>query len=101
MIQLVCQEKKWEIVEIDGRDVPYFTANMILTALFNMTCNPAVVLPAGRSKRNLPIGIQVVARRWNDMALLSATDALTEITGPFQAPPDFQIRFLWTKAPKA
>ena len=76
-------------IEIDGRDVPYFTATMSFTTVFNMTGNPVVVLPAGQSKGGLPIGIQAVGQRWNDMALLAATEALTEITGGFQAPPDF------------
>jgi len=81
--------KTGQPIEIDGRDVPYFTANMSFTTVFNMTGNPVVVLPAGRSEGGLPIGIQVVGQLWNDMALLEAAEALTEITGAFQAPPDF------------
>ncbi len=77
-------------IEIDAVDVPYFTANMSFTTMFNMTGNPAVVIPVGKSKEGLPIGIQVIGQRWNDMALLSAAEALTEITGDFQAPPDFK-----------
>ncbi len=81
--------KTGQPIKIDGRDVPYFTANMSFTTVFNMTGSPVVVLPAGQSKAGLPIGIQVVGRLWNDMALLSVAEALTEVTGGFQSPPGF------------
>ncbi len=81
--------KAGQPIEIDGRAVPYFTANMSFTTIFNMTGNPVVVLPAGRTKDGLPIGIQVVGRLWNDMALLSAAEALADVTGAFQPPPGF------------
>ena len=81
--------KTGQPIEIDGQDVPYFTANMSFTTIFNMTGNPVVVLPASQSKGGLPIGIQVVGRLWKDMALLSVAEALTDIIGVFQAPPGF------------
>ncbi len=81
--------KPGQPIEIDGRAVPYFTANMSFTTIFNMTGNPVVVLPAGKTKDGLPIGIQVVGRLWNDMALLSVAEALADVTGVFQAPPGF------------
>jgi amidase len=76
-------------IDIDGSKMPYFTANMSFTSVFNLTGNPVVVLPAGRSSDGLPIGIQVIGRRWQDMHLLSVAEALTEVTGPFQAPSGF------------
>ncbi|MBT3391335.1 MAG: amidase [Chloroflexi bacterium] len=81
--------KTGQPIEIDGQDVPYFTANMSFTTIFNMTGNPVVVLPAGHTKAGIPVGIQAVGQRWNDMALLAAAEALTEITGKFQSPPNF------------
>jgi Asp-tRNA(Asn)/Glu-tRNA(Gln) amidotransferase A subunit family amidase len=51
--------------------------------------NPVVVLPVGRSKEGLPLGIQVVGRRGQDMELLAVAEALTEVTGPFQHPPGY------------
>ena len=80
--------KTGQPIEIDGTKVPYFTANMSFTSVFNMTGNPVVVLPVGHSEEGLPIGVQVVGKCWEDMALLSVAEALTEITGGFQAPPD-------------
>jgi len=81
--------KMGEPVEIDGSKVPYLTANMSFTTVFNLTGNPAVALPVGQTKDGLPIGIQVVGRLWQDMTLLSVAEALTEITGAFQAPLGF------------
>ena len=81
--------KMGQPVEIDGGNVPYFTANMSFTTVFNFTGNPVVVLPIGQTENGLPVGIQVVGRRWHDMALLSTAEALTEITGAFKAPPGF------------
>jgi amidase len=42
-----------------------------------------------QSKEGLPIGVQVVGQRWDDMALLATAEKLSEITGDFQAPPNF------------
>ncbi len=82
--------KMGQPIEIDGHSVPYFTANMSFTTIFNMTGNPVVVLPAGQTNDGLPIGIQVVGQHWNDMALLSVAEALADMTGGFQAPPGFR-----------
>lgn len=81
--------KMGQPIEIDGSNVPYFTANMSFTTVFNLTGNPVVVLPVGQTTDGLPIGIQVVGRQWQDMALLSVAEALTEITGAFQTPLGF------------
>ena len=81
--------KTGQPVKIDDQDVPYFKANLSFTCVFNMTGNPAVVIPLGQSKDGLPIGVQVVGQRWKDMAVLSVAEALTEVTSEFQAPPGY------------
>lgn len=81
--------KMGQPVEVDGRNVPYFTANMSFTSVFNMTGKPVVVLPVGSSADGLPMGIQVVGRHWQDMELLTTAEALTGVTGTFQAPPGY------------
>jgi amidase len=74
-------------VEVDGLKIPYLLATSMYTAIFNLTGNPVVVLPLGQSREGLPFGVQVVGRRWNDMALLAIAEQLTRFTGLFQAPP--------------
>jgi amidase len=74
-------------VEMDGQKIPYLLATSVYTALFNLTGNPVVVLPLTQTKDGLPIGVQVVGKRWNDMALLAIAEQLTRVTGGFRFPP--------------
>ncbi len=78
-----------EPLDVDGRKVEYYTANMSYTTPFNLTGNPVVVLPLTRSEQGLPIGVQVVGRRWRDMKLLAVATRLSDLTGPFERPPGF------------
>jgi amidase len=74
-------------VDIDGQEMPYLLATSVHTGLFNLTGSPAIVLPFAHSKEGLPIGVQLVGKRWDDMALLSVAQTLTYVTGPFRHPP--------------
>lgn len=76
-------------IEIDGQPQSYHTTNVGYTAVFNITGSPVVVLPAGRSSAGLPLGIQVVGRRWRDMELLAVAEAIADVTGSFQPPPGY------------
>ncbi|PKN46122.1 MAG: hypothetical protein CVU59_07015 [Deltaproteobacteria bacterium HGW-Deltaproteobacteria-17] len=74
-------------LEVDGIAVPGHLATLGMTCPFNLTGSPVVVLPMGRSREGLPMGCQLVGRRWEDMALLDVAEALSEVTGPFVPPP--------------
>jgi amidase len=74
-------------IAVDDRTVPYWVAGIHYTAPFNLTGNPAVVIPMTRSADGLPIGLQVVGKRWDDMRVLRIAQAISEIIGPFQPPP--------------
>jgi len=76
-------------LDVDGRKVQYYTANMSYTAPFNVTGSPVVVLPLTHSEEGLPIGVQVVGRRWHDMKLLAVAKRLAERTAPFRKPPGY------------
>jgi amidase len=76
-------------LEVDDQKLPYWVWSITYTAVFNLTGNPAVVLPLARSQTGLPIGIQVVGRRWRDMELLNLAQKLVEVTGFFQRPPGY------------
>ncbi len=76
-------------LDVDGQLLPYWIGNMAYTSILNLTGNPVVVLPLARSQEGLPIGVQVVGRRWHDMALLHVAAQLTAVTGPFQRPPGY------------
>ncbi len=74
-------------IEVDGASIPGNLAGTGYTCGFNLTGSPVVTIPLARSRDGLPIGVQIVGRRWGEMALLNAAEALTEITGPFRQPP--------------
>ncbi|MGL6339255.1 MAG: amidase [Waterburya sp.] len=58
-------------IEVDGVKFPYLLACGGYTMPLNFTGNPVVVIPIGKSKSGLPIGVQIVGRRWQDMELLA------------------------------
>lgn len=53
---------------------------------FNLTGNPAVVVPAGTSREGLPIGVQVVARAWEDEWALAVARVIEQALGPVRCP---------------
>ena len=73
-------------IEVDGVKFPYLLACGGYTMPLNLTGNPVVVIPIGQSKQGLPIGIQVVGKRWQDMSLLVTAEKLTETIDPWQKP---------------
>jgi amidase len=51
------------------------------TIPYSLSGNPCVVVRAGTSPENLPIGVQVVARNWNDLVALRAAAAVERALG--------------------
>ncbi|NEQ81417.1 MAG: amidase [Moorea sp. SIO2I5] len=76
-------------IEVDGQQFSYMMSIGAYTTPFNLTGNPAVVMPFTRSKKGLPMGIQIVGRRGSDMKLLGIAEKLTQVTGLFQRPPGY------------
>ena len=73
---------------VDGQEVAYWTVSAY-GALFNYTGHPAVVLPFTRDHAGLPIGIQLVGKRWSESRLLAVAAALAAVSGAFQRPPGY------------
>lgn len=76
-------------IAVDDRRVPYRLGGTGYTSPFNLTGHPVVVLPLARSTEGLPIGVQVVGRRWDEMKLLAIAEQLDTIVGPFRRPPGY------------
>src|SRR4029453_3477619 len=76
-------ERRWTV---DGRDVHYLDA-WRYTAWFNLLQNPAVSVPVHRSPEGLPIGVQVVARPWEEPLALAAARVIEQSRGAWVAPP--------------
>ena len=73
---------------VDGQEVAYWTVSAH-GALFNYTGHPAVVLPYTLDRAGLPIGIQLVGKRWSESHLLAVAAVLAEVTGAFRRPPGY------------
>lgn len=52
-----------------GNEHP-LTASTLFTAIFNITGQPAITLPCGRSEEGLPTGLQLVGRPFADSSLI-------------------------------
>ena len=76
-------------IYIDEQPANYYVANVSFTTVFNLTGSPVVIIPIGITDTGLPMGIQVVGRRWQDMRLLAVAKSLAEVAGPWQQPPGF------------
>jgi Asp-tRNA(Asn)/Glu-tRNA(Gln) amidotransferase A subunit family amidase len=75
-------ERKWKV---DGQELEYLDV-MRYTQWFNLLAAPAAVVPVGRSSEGLPIGVQVVARPFEDEVTLAIASAVDREFG-FVAPP--------------
>ncbi len=76
-------ERSWQV---EGKTVQYLDA-WSYTEWFNLLGTPAVVVPMGKSAEGLPIGVQIVARPWEEEIVLSVAAALEEQRGGWAPPP--------------
>jgi aspartyl-tRNA(Asn)/glutamyl-tRNA(Gln) amidotransferase subunit A len=58
-----------------------------LTFTFNMTGHPAASVPAGFVGDNLPVGLQIVGRRHDEVTVLRLAKAFEDLSGPPPCPP--------------
>jgi aspartyl-tRNA(Asn)/glutamyl-tRNA(Gln) amidotransferase subunit A len=65
--------------EVAGRPATPL-AWMPFTYPFNFTGQPAASLPAGLSKEGLPIGMQIVGRKFDDVGVLKLSKAFQEVS---------------------
>ncbi len=75
-------ERKWNV---EGQKVAYLDA-MRYTQWFNLLGGPAVVVPVGRSPDNLPIGVQIAGRPYQDEVVLGIAAALERDFGYLPPP---------------
>jgi amidase len=76
-------------IDIDGEIIPEDFAAVMSNVIFNFSGHPCVVVPIGYSREGLPIGAQIVGRRWGEMALLNAAEQISEIAGAYRIPPGY------------
>ena len=75
-------------LRVDDWDAPYHAVSGH-AALFNYTGHPAVALPHRQGNEGLPLGVQLVAKRWGDLRLLETARTVAALTAGFQRPPGY------------
>jgi Asp-tRNA(Asn)/Glu-tRNA(Gln) amidotransferase A subunit family amidase len=55
---------------------------------FNLLGTPCAVVPFSNSPEGLPIGVQIVARPWEEELVLSVAAELETQRGDWKAPPE-------------
>jgi amidase len=75
-------------LRVDGEAVDY---GMVSAhgSLFNYSGHPAVVVPCGLDDQRLPLGAQIVGKRWGESRLLGIASAVSPLGGAFVRPPGF------------
>ncbi len=77
-------ERQWII---EGTPVHYLDA-WRYAAWFNLLQNPGVSVPVAVSADGLPIGVQVVARPWEELTALAIARVIERSRGQWVAPPE-------------
>jgi amidase len=73
---------------VNGKTIPY-TDLLGWIAPATMCKLPATVVPVGRTRGGLPVGIQIVGSHLEDRTTLDFAKRLNELTGGFTPPPGF------------
>ncbi|MEA5502364.1 amidase [Halotia wernerae UHCC 0503] len=76
----------WSPIDIDGKPYPHAVANGAYTMPFNLSGHPAVVIPIGQTQNGLPIGMQIIGKRWCEIELLAIAHQLDQVINAFRTP---------------
>jgi amidase len=74
-------------LDVEGQRVSIFRAFSYAQA-GNVFDLPAVAVPVGRTRANLPIGVQIIGRPLAEQTVLAAARIIEEIVGGWQRPPE-------------
>jgi amidase len=75
-------------IKVDGKDQNYWMLPAY-GAVFNYSGHPALSMPCGQDRDGLPIGLQLVGKRWSESRLLGIAAAIEPLTGGFRRPPGY------------
>ena len=77
-------EREWQV---EGKTVKYLDA-WSYCEWFNLLGMPAVTVPVTQSPDGLPIGVQIVARPWEEEVVLSVAEVIENHGGKKSRPPE-------------
>ena len=66
-------------LKVNRQDVPYYNVTQSYSTLFSVTEGPVVSMPSGQTANGLPIGLQLVGRRYEDWRLLAVAKAIEPV----------------------
>ncbi|RWC94921.1 MAG: amidase [Mesorhizobium sp.] len=72
-------------IEVNGREENYWMLPAY-GAVFNYSGHPALTIPGGYDREGLPIGLQLVGRRWSETRLLGIASAIAPLTDGYRRP---------------
>jgi len=75
-------------IEVNGKHESYWMLPAY-GAVFNYSGHPAVAIPSGYDSEGLPIGLQLIGRRWSESRLLGIAAAMAPLSGGFRRPPGY------------
>jgi amidase len=73
-------------LKVNNQEIHYYMATQAYTTPFTLTENPALSMPIALSKDSLPIGIQVIGKRYEDFKLLEVGKVLDDFSEKFYFP---------------
>jgi amidase len=73
-------------LKVNSVDIHYYMATQAYTTPFALTESPVLALPIGLSRQQLPIGIQVVGKRYEDSKLLQIGKVLNKYIDRIEYP---------------
>ncbi|MCK6395248.1 amidase [Zoogloea sp.] len=85
--ELMPASRKPPRLAVGDTTLPYLEATLAITLPFSLTGSPVVSLPAG-IEDGLPVGVQIIGKRWQDEQLLKVAGRLEKVLGGFVSPPD-------------
>jgi amidase len=83
------RDKDGNPLDFDGAMRPYNDYCWPYVGPFNASGHPALVMPLGRTKDGLPIGVQLIGPYWSEPELLHIAGQLAPLTKGFVAPRGF------------
>ena len=75
-------------ITVDGQEQSYWMLPAY-GAVFNYSGHPALTVPCGQDRNSLPIGLQLVGKRWSESRLLGIARAIEPLTRGFRRPPGY------------
>jgi aspartyl-tRNA(Asn)/glutamyl-tRNA(Gln) amidotransferase subunit A len=75
-VPIVAQPIGSTVLSFGGRSYPVRALMLRLTQLFDISGHPSITLPCGRSRENLPVGLQLVGRHGRTAELLEVAAAV-------------------------